>query len=188
MHHLDSWIKIDQLEVTCFIISLFTAQHVSNVSTLSSGACDLLWIYFVCCIALVRCVLVLRCGSAWWCGILMQTSACIRIIVDTRKLASSDFLLWKLLPNRHWILKTFGFIVKAVEAGRHFTLFQRRVYIGVLGLHPVECSEPARGHVFTSSAKTRLRFAADIPMKSKWERPWDVVRALKTTTPHFSRQ
>ena len=35
----------------------------------SSGACDLLWIYFMCCIALVRCVLVLRCGSAGvvWC-------------------------------------------------------------------------------------------------------------------------
>ena len=33
VHHLDSWINIDQLEVTCFIISLFTAQHVSNVST-----------------------------------------------------------------------------------------------------------------------------------------------------------
>ena len=30
----------------------------------SLGACDLLWIYFMCCIALVRCVLVLRCGSA----------------------------------------------------------------------------------------------------------------------------
>ena len=30
----------------------------------SSGACDLLWIYFMCCIALVRCVLVLWCGSA----------------------------------------------------------------------------------------------------------------------------
>jgi hypothetical protein len=29
-----------------------------------SGACDLLWIYFMCCIALVRCVLVLRCGLA----------------------------------------------------------------------------------------------------------------------------
>ena len=26
---------------------------------LSSGACNLLWIYFLCCIALVRCVLVL---------------------------------------------------------------------------------------------------------------------------------
>ena len=29
----------------------------------SPGAYDLLWIYFMCCIALVRCVLVLRCGS-----------------------------------------------------------------------------------------------------------------------------
>ena len=29
-----------------------------------SGVYDLLWICFVCCIALVRCVLVLRCGSA----------------------------------------------------------------------------------------------------------------------------
>ena len=33
MHHLNSWIKIDQLDVTCFIISLFTTQNVSNVST-----------------------------------------------------------------------------------------------------------------------------------------------------------
>ena len=38
----------------------------------SSGACDLLWIYFMCCIALVRCVLVLRRDSVGWCGILMQ--------------------------------------------------------------------------------------------------------------------
>ena len=38
----------------------------------SSGVCDLLWIYFVCCIALVRCVLVL-----WWCGILMQAEALV---------------------------------------------------------------------------------------------------------------
>ena len=30
----------------------------------SSGACYLLWIYFMCCIALVRCVLVLLFGSA----------------------------------------------------------------------------------------------------------------------------
>ena len=33
MHHLDSWIKIDRLDVTCFFISLLNAQHVSNVST-----------------------------------------------------------------------------------------------------------------------------------------------------------
>jgi len=41
----------------------------------SSGACDLLWIYFMGCIALVRCVLVLRCGSA---GIFMQAEAVLQ--------------------------------------------------------------------------------------------------------------
>ena len=33
VHRLDSWIKIDQLDVICFIISIFIDQHVSNVST-----------------------------------------------------------------------------------------------------------------------------------------------------------
>ena len=33
VHHLDSWIKIDQLDVTRLIVSVFTAQHVSNIST-----------------------------------------------------------------------------------------------------------------------------------------------------------
>ena len=44
----------------------------------SSGACDLFWVYFMGCIALVRCVLVLRCGSAGWCGILMQAEAVLQ--------------------------------------------------------------------------------------------------------------
>ena len=30
---MNSWIKIDKIDVTCFIISLFTAQQVSNVNT-----------------------------------------------------------------------------------------------------------------------------------------------------------
>ena len=33
VHHLDSWVKWEQLDVTCFIISLFNAQHVSDVNT-----------------------------------------------------------------------------------------------------------------------------------------------------------
>ena len=33
VHHLDSWIKRDQLDVTCFFISLFNTQHVSDVNT-----------------------------------------------------------------------------------------------------------------------------------------------------------
>ena len=33
VHHLYSCVKRDQLDVTCFIISLFNAQHVSDVNT-----------------------------------------------------------------------------------------------------------------------------------------------------------
>jgi len=49
----------------------------------SSGACDFtLWIYFMGCIALVLCVLMLRCGSAgmvWYpyAGWSTSVSACI---------------------------------------------------------------------------------------------------------------
>ena len=43
MRHLDSWIKIDQLDVTCFIISLFTAQHVSDVNTSILRSLRLIW-------------------------------------------------------------------------------------------------------------------------------------------------
>jgi hypothetical protein len=52
---------------------LFTAQHVSNVSTSIFRSLRLICGF----IALVRCVLVLRCGSAGvvWCGTLMQAEA-----------------------------------------------------------------------------------------------------------------
>jgi len=43
VHHLDSWIKRDQLDVTCFIISLFTAQHVSDVNTHILRSLRLIW-------------------------------------------------------------------------------------------------------------------------------------------------
>jgi hypothetical protein len=51
------------------VVSLCRLKHYcSNMFRMlvhpSSGACDILWIYFMCCIALVRCVLVLRYGSA----------------------------------------------------------------------------------------------------------------------------
>jgi len=49
------------------LVLLFHYLLLSMFRTLvhpSSAACELLWIYFMCCIAVVRCVLVLRCGSA----------------------------------------------------------------------------------------------------------------------------
>jgi len=68
----DFLIKTDQLDVTCFIISLFNAQHVSDVNTTilrSQELATYLLSYFMGCIALVRCVLVLRCdlaGVVWY--------------------------------------------------------------------------------------------------------------------------
>jgi hypothetical protein len=66
-----SWRKIDQLDVTCFIISLFTAQHVSNVRTSIMRSLriivDLLLWFDVC-----WCYGVVRLG---WGGILMQAEA-----------------------------------------------------------------------------------------------------------------
>jgi hypothetical protein len=76
-----------------------------------------------------------------------------------------NFLLWTLLPNRHWILKTFGFIAKAVKAGRQCTLCQRRTSIAVLGLHPVECSQ----HVCLSVHQVR-KHAWGLLQKSQWNR------------------
>ena len=75
MHHLDSWMKIDQLDVTCFIISLFNAQHVSNVSTSILRSLRLIcWV--------ISCVVLLWYDVCWcyiWCGNRMQVSACIRL-------------------------------------------------------------------------------------------------------------
>jgi len=79
-----SWIKRDQLDVTRFIISLFNAQHVSDVSTsilrnLRLVCWVISWVvllWFDVC----WCYVVVWLG---WCGIQMQAeaeaSACIRI-------------------------------------------------------------------------------------------------------------
>ena len=76
MHHLDSWIKRDQLDVTCFIISLFNDQHVSDVKTsilrnlrLMCWAISwvvLLWFDVCWCYVVVW---------LWWRGIVMQAEA-----------------------------------------------------------------------------------------------------------------
>ena len=76
MHHLDSWVKRDQLDVTCFIISLFNAQHASDVITSILRSLRLIcwaisWVvllWFDVC----WCYIVVW---LWWCGIGMQAEA-----------------------------------------------------------------------------------------------------------------
>jgi hypothetical protein len=75
---LHSWIKIDQLDVTCFFISLFNAQHVSDVNT--SILRSLRLIYWV-----ISWVVLLWYDVCWcyvvvwlgWCGIRMQVEALV---------------------------------------------------------------------------------------------------------------
>jgi len=76
VHHLDSWIKRDQLDVTCFIISLFTAQHISDVNTSILRSLRLIW-WFISWVVLLWfdvcwCYVVVWLG---WCGIRMQAEA-----------------------------------------------------------------------------------------------------------------
>jgi hypothetical protein len=60
-----SWIKIDQLDVTCFIISLFNAQHVSNLSTSILRSSRLIcWV--------ISCIVSLWFDVCWWYGVVRR--------------------------------------------------------------------------------------------------------------------
>jgi len=76
----------------------------------SSGSCDLLWIYFMCCIALVRCVLVLRCGSAgveWYPYAGWSTSAYSTNIYIVSHISFADKKSWVRLTQE--ITRSFFF-------------------------------------------------------------------------------
>jgi len=73
---INSWIKRDQLDVTCFIASLFNAQHVSGVNTSILRSLRLIcWV--------ISWVVLLWFDAFWcycvvwlgWCGIRMQAEA-----------------------------------------------------------------------------------------------------------------
>ena len=80
---LDSWVKRDQLDVTCFIISLFNAQNVSDVNTSILGSLRiicwviswvvLLWFDVCWCYVVVW---------LWWCGIRMQVEALLSVVLQ----------------------------------------------------------------------------------------------------------
>ena len=75
---IDIWVKRDQLEVTCFIISLFNAQHVSDVNTSILRSLRLIcwvisWVVLICS-DVCWCYVVVW---LWWCGIRMQVETLV---------------------------------------------------------------------------------------------------------------
>ena len=73
------WINRDRLDVTCFIISLFTAQHVSDVNTSILRSLRLTW-------WVISWVVLFWFGVCWcyvvvwlgWCGIRMQAETVLQ--------------------------------------------------------------------------------------------------------------
>jgi len=79
VHHLDSWIKIDEPDVTCFIISLFNAQHVSDVNTSIVRSLRLIcWV--ISWVVLFKYDVCWCYGVVWlgWCGVSMQADAVLQ--------------------------------------------------------------------------------------------------------------
>ena len=117
VHHLDSWIKRGQLDVTCFINSLFNAQYVSDVNTsilrslrlifLVISWVVLLW-YDVC-----WCYVVVWLG---WCGIRLQASACIRIPHHNK---ASDIKLVSLFSTM-----SASFVQSSIRYGVQYVFLQ----------------------------------------------------------------
>jgi len=77
-----NWIKRDQLEVTCFIISLFTAQHVSDVNTSILRSLLLIW-WGIAWVVLLWFDVCWCYGVVWlgWCGVRMQAEAVLQPVV-----------------------------------------------------------------------------------------------------------
>ena len=97
VHHLDSWVKRDQPDVTCFIISLYNVQHISDVNTSILRSLRLVcWV-----ISWVTLIWFDVCWSyvvvwLWWCGIHMQVEALALYKEIIKQVTSS----WSLFTQR----------------------------------------------------------------------------------------
>ena len=114
VHHLDSWVKRDQLDVASFIISLFNAEHVSDVNTSILRSLRLIcwvisWVVLIW-FDVCWCYIVVW---MWWYGIRMQAEALSRKLLRMDVLTSETCWAlnkeiikqvassWSLFTQRH---------------------------------------------------------------------------------------
>jgi len=119
VHHLHTWIKVDQLDVT-ILLCQFTAQHVSDVNTPIFRSLQLLGVLLqrLYCAGL-RHVGVMLWTGCWWCGIQMQvepllsSSTCIQIphhqqpirYITPTRLKPAQYNLCNNTPSSRKLLK-----------------------------------------------------------------------------------
>ena len=118
VHHLHSWIRGDQLDVTCFIISLFNAQHVSDVNTSILRSLRLIcwvtsWVVLIW-FDVCWCYVVVW---LWWCGIRMQASACNTTHEITQQIIRKFLRMDVLTSETCWALNNE--IIKQVASCWH---------------------------------------------------------------------
>jgi len=117
VHHLDSWVKRDQLDVTCFIISLYNVQHVSDVNTSILRSLWLMcwvisWVTLIWFDVCWSCVVV----WLWWCGIRMQAEALVPQPHEITQHISHKLLRMDVLTSETcWAL--YKEIIKQVTSG-----------------------------------------------------------------------
>ena len=125
VHHLDSWIKRDKLDVTCFIISLFNVQHVSGVNTSILRSLRLIywvisWVvllwFDMCCYIVVW---------LWWCGILMHKNQINTTHEITQQISRKLLRMDVLTSETCWALDNE--IIKQVTLSSSLSLFN--VYV-----------------------------------------------------------
>jgi len=95
----ERWIKRDQLDVTCFIISLFNAQHVSDVNTSILRSfrliCWVIWGVVLLWFDVCWCYAVVW---LWWCGSRMQAETLLVSLFSTIKIVHGPINI-KYLPE-----------------------------------------------------------------------------------------
>jgi len=98
----DSWIKIDQLDITCFIISLFNAQEVSDVNTSILRSLRLIcWV--ISWVVLLWFDVCWCYGVVWlgWCGVRMQAEALVpHHTITPTHIEPEQYNLWNNSSNK----------------------------------------------------------------------------------------
>ena len=100
-----NWIKRDQLDVTCFIISLLNAQHVSDVNTSILRSLRLIcWV--------ISWVVLLWFDVCWcyvvvwlgWCGIRMRASCFIISLFNAQHVSDVNTSIFRSLQIICWVI------------------------------------------------------------------------------------
>ena len=82
-NRINNWVKRDQLDVICFIISLFNAQHISDINTSILRSLRLIcWVISWVVLLWFNVCWYYVVVWLWWCGIRMEAGTLLCFIIS----------------------------------------------------------------------------------------------------------